>query len=122
MPSNVESLHRNQPENSQNLVTENVRPQESSNNADFFYNEEYFIQQALQQSLIDNRGNNNPQSDEEIFNNLLKDTMVMSKKEYDDIGRKMKEEEIMKIKDDPEALKKKLENLLSNERLTTQNK
>lgn len=48
--------------------------------------------------------------------------MVMSKKEYDDIGRKINEEEILRIKDDPDALKKKLENLLSNERLTTQGK
>ena len=48
--------------------------------------------------------------------------MIMSRKEYDDIDRKAKEEEIIKIKDDPEALQKKIENLLSNERLTTQGK
>lgn len=121
-PSNLENGNQNGFNNSRDIVTENQRQQESINNPNFFYNEDYFIQQALQQSLLDNRGNNNPQSDEELFNNLLKDTMVMSKKEYDDIGRKINEEEILRIKDDPEALKKKLENLLSNERLTTQGK
>lgn len=89
----------------------------ANHNPNFFYNEEYFIQQAMQESLQDNRGRNNAQNDEELFDQIIKDTIVMSRKEYDDIGRKKIEEEIRLIKDDPVAMKKKLENLLSEERV-----
>lgn len=95
---------------------------EISNNPNFFYNEDFYLQQALQQSLVETHGAGNQQSTDQTFNQLLKDTIIMSKKEYDDIDRKVKEDEIQKIKNDPIAMKKKLENLLSNERLTTQGK
>ena len=110
---------------SRDAIQENTRPQrqrEIPNNPNFFYNEDLYIQQALQQSLVETHGAGNQQSNDEMFNQLLKDTLIMSKKEYEDIDRKAKEDEILKIKDNPEAMKKKLENLLSNERLTTQGK
>ena len=98
------------------------RQMEIANNPNFFYNEDFYLQQALQQSLVETHGTSNQQSSEQTFNQLLKDTIILSKKEYDDIDRKVRDDEIQKIKDDPIAMKKKLENLLSKERVTTQGK
>lgn len=98
------------------ITSENNRRinEELNNNPNFFYNEEYYLQQALQQSL----GTENiPSNEDELFNQLLKETLVMSRKEYDDIGRKEKEAEILKIKDDPVAMQKKLEALLNSKKL-----
>lgn len=94
------------------------------NNPNFFYNEDYMLQAAMQQSLVETNNNRPEESknEEELFNELLNDALVASKKDYDDIDRKAKEDELQKIKDDPEAMQKKMENLLSDNRITSQGK
>ena len=94
---------------------------ELDNNPNFFYNEELFLQQAMQQSLLESQPDQRRETEEEIFNKLLKETEVISKKEYDDIGRKMNEEELQKIRNDPTAMKNKLQNLLSKNTLNKVN-
>jgi hypothetical protein len=99
-PGNAQSL-ANPQSNQSRTVNASV-----NHNPNFFYNEDYYVQQAMQESLQDNRIANNPQNDDELFNQIIKDTIVMSKKEYEDIGRKKIEDEIRLIKDDPIAMKK----------------
>ncbi len=67
----------------------------------------------MRQSIIDNQPNQQRVTEEEVFNDVIKDTIVQSKKEYDDIDRKKNEEEIAKIKNDPAALQNKIENIFS---------
>lgn len=88
------------------------------NNPNFFYNEELFLQQAMQESLLQPNGNNIPgraTNEDELFNQMLKETLVLSQKEYDDIDRKKKEEELMKLKDNPAELQRRLADLLNRQ-------
>ena len=39
-----------------------------------------------------------------MYKNAVEQAMIDSKKEYDDIGRKQKDEEIARLKDNPEEL------------------
>jgi len=89
--------------------------QELDNNPNFFYNEDVFVQQAMQQSLLESQPDRRKETEEDIFNNWVKDTIVQSRKEYDDIGRKLNEDEIQKIRNDPRAMKQKLENLFKKD-------
>lgn len=68
----------------------------------------------MRQSLLDNQQNPQNVNEEEEFNNMVKETIVASKKEYDDIDRKRNEEEIARIKNDPAALNKKIKNIFSS--------
>ncbi|CAI2361588.1 unnamed protein product [Moneuplotes crassus] len=89
------------------------RQRELDNNPNFFYNEDLFLQQAVRQSLLENNPNQRQQTEEEVFNDIIKETIVASKKEYDDIDRKKNEEEIEKIKNDPTALNNKIKNIFA---------
>jgi hypothetical protein len=104
-------------EREQKEHSDNVRHQQQLvNNPNFFYNEELFVQSAVRQSIVESSSRGNlHQNDGEVYNNMLKDTIVLSKKEYDDIDRKKYEDELSKIKNDPIAMKNKIENLLSKE-------
>ena len=108
-----------------NKVQESQPARDDRRNAaelnDLFYNEDYFIQLAMQESLM-NQDNNEDRNEDEIFNALIKDTLVMSKKEYDDIDRKAKEDEIEMIKDNPDLMKKKIENLLDKRNIAPASK
>jgi hypothetical protein len=97
--------------------------QQLENNPNFFYNEELFVQSAVRQSIVESNSRGNlHQNDGEVYNNMLKDTIVLSKKEYDDIDRKKYEDELSKIKNDPIAMKNKIEGLLSKENVVKNNK
>lgn len=113
---NAEREHEERPAHALDL-----RQQQLDNNPNFFYNEDLFVQAAIQRSIVESHGNH-PLNENEAFNNVLKDTIVQSRKEYDDIDRKKYEEEILKIKDDPIAMKTKIESLMSIENVTKNNK
>jgi hypothetical protein len=95
--------------------SENIAPAES--NPNFFYNEDVFIQQALQESLLDRNNGGRPQNQQESYNQILQDALVMSRKEFDDIGRKKIEDEIERIKHDPDAIHKKIEGMLKEKKI-----
>ena len=86
-----------------------------------FYNDDYYVQMAMQESLA-NPENPDNRNEDEVFNDIIKDALVMSKKEYDDIDRKAKEDEIQQIKDNPDLMKKKIENLLDKDKIAPANK
>ena len=46
------------------------------------------------------------------YNQALKEAMVASKKEYDDVGRQRQAEQIQRVKDNPEALHKQTTDIL----------
>jgi hypothetical protein len=87
-----------------------------NNNPNFIYNDDILVQQAMHESLMNTEQNQN-RNEDEVFDEIIKDALVMSRKEYDDIDRKIKEDEIKLIRDNPELLKKKMETLLNNKKL-----
>ena len=52
---------------------------ELDNNPNFFYNEELFLQQAMQASLLESQPDQRKETEEEVYNKMIKDTIVQSK-------------------------------------------
>lgn len=122
-PTNM-NINKNNPNGERSQIEHSERErhqQQLENNPNFFYNEELFVQSAVQQSMAEVNGNLH-QNDGEVYSSMLKDTLVLSQKEYDDIDRKKYEDELSKIKNDPIAMKNKIENLLSKENVLKNNK
>lgn len=89
--SNVNQRHEPSEGNAsrENLIELNRQQQRREiSNPTFFYNEDVFVQQAMQESLLDANRRPNARGEDEMFNQLLKETLVMSRKEFDDIDRK----------------------------------
>lgn len=51
--------------------------------------------------------------EEQMFQDMLKETIVQSKKEFDDIERKKQIDEINKVKDDPKLLHEKQKEIIN---------